>query len=584
MPSLLHSTLSDLESRAQGQELPMLAGCKVGLEKENLRVRPDGLIAQSDHPAGLGSALANPYITTDYSEALLELVTPALPSVTEALNFLDQTQLFVQQQLTDDEIVWNTSMPCVLDGGEHIRIGNYGSSNIGQMKSVYRRGLGLRYGRSMQTIAGIHFNYSWPQQLWRSLAQRIVEGKNTAYYSDDLVRYASAYLEPATGQKNLPTDTQSPAPASPRFVSEMYLAATRNLLRNTWLIPLLFGASPAICKTFLDGRKPLSEFESHGNSTLYQPYATSLRMGDIGYNYSKKAAASITVDYSDLESYTADLHRLITTTHEGYAEFGLFDDQGRYQQLNEHLLQIENEYYSPVRPKQLVNKMEAPVLAKRARGILYAELRCLDLNIFEPCGMSEQQLHFLEIFMLHALLSESPIIADKEMKDIGQNMSTVAHRGRDPQATVKIKGQVTLLQYAARALLDDLDPVAAFMDKNAASGIKGSKISIYVDALQAQREKVENIELTPSARVLDELLSRHDSFYDFAREHSRKLADHCQTLEADAAIQSRLQAAVKSSVEKQQTLETEDAPEFGAFLKSYFSQLSDLPAISNEAG
>jgi len=333
----------------------------------------------------------------------------------------------------------------------------------------------------------------------------------------------------------------------------MYLAATRNLLRNTWLIPLLFGASPAICKTFLDGRKPLSEFESHGNSTLYQPYATSLRMGDIGYNYSKKAAASITVDYSDLESYTADLHRLITTTHEGYAEFGLFDDQGRYQQLNEHLLQIENEYYSPVRPKQLVNKMEAPVLAKRARGILYAELRCLDLNIFEPCGMSEQQLHFLEIFMLHALLSESPIIADKEMN-------------------------------AARALLDDLDPVAAFMDKNAASGIKGSKISIYVDALQAQREKVENIELTPSARVLDELLSRHDSFYDFAREHSRKLADHCQTLEADAAIQSRLQAAVKSSVEKQQTLETEDAPEFGAFLKSYFSQLSDLPAISNEAG
>jgi len=584
LPSLLHNILSDLDSQAQGQEQPMLAGRKVGLEKENLRVRPDGLIAQSNHPAGLGSALANPYITTDYAEALLELVTPALPSVTEALNFLDQTQLFVQNQLLDDEIIWNTSMPCVLDGGEQIRIGNYGSSNIGQMKSVYRRGLGLRYGRSMQAIAGIHFNYSWPKQLWSALAQRIVDGKNTAGYSDNLVRHANAYLEPRAKTKDLPVELQSPAPASPRFVSEMYLGATRNLLKNTWLIPLLFGASPAICKTFLDGRKPLSEFESHGSSTLYQPYATSLRMGDIGYNYSKKAAASITVDYSDLETYTADLHRLITTTHEGYAAFGLLDDQGRYQQLNENLLQIENEYYSPVRPKQLVNKMEAPVLAKRARGILYAELRCLDLNIFEPCGMSEQQLHFLEIFMLHALLSESPVIADKEMKDIGQNMSTVAHRGRDPQATVKINGQVTLLPDAARALLDDLGSVAAFLDKDAASGNSGSKISLYADALQAQREKVENIELTPSARVMDELLSQHDSFYDFAREHSEKMADHYQTMDADAAMQTRLQAAVKSSVEKQQALETEDSPDFDAFLESYFSQLSDLPAISNEAG
>ena len=175
---------------------------------------------------------------------------------------------------------------CIRD---RIRIGNYGSSNIGQMKSVYRRGLGLRYGRSMQTIAGIHFNYSWPKQLWSALAQRIVDGKNTAGYSDNLVHYANAYLRPRAKPEDLPAELQSPAPASPRFVSEMYLGATRNLLRNTWLIPLLFGASPAICKTFLDGRKPLSEFESHGNSTLYQPYATSLRMGDIGYNYSKKA-------------------------------------------------------------------------------------------------------------------------------------------------------------------------------------------------------------------------------------------------------------------------------------------------------
>lgn len=583
MPSLLHSTLSDLESLSRSHESSLLAGRKVGLEKENLRVRPDGLIAQSDHPTGLGSALANPYITTDYAEALLELVTPALSSVTEALNFLDQTQLFVQNQLQEDEIIWNTSMPCVLDGGGQIRIGHYGSSNIGQMKSVYRRGLGLRYGRSMQTIAGIHFNYSWPEQLWRALAQRIVDSKSSRDNADALVQYANAFLNPGAVTQDAPVAVPGPAPASSRFVSEMYLGVTRNLLRNTWLIPLLFGASPAICKTFLDGRAPVSGFEQHGNSTLYQPYATSLRMGDIGYNYSKKAAASITVDYSNLETYTADLHRLITTTHEGYAEFGLLDDEGRYQQLNEHLLQIENEYYSPVRPKQLVNKMEAPVLAKRARGILYAELRCLDLNIFEPCGMSEQQLHFLEVFMLHGVLCDSPVIADNEMQDIGRNMSTVAHRGRDPEATVTIKGQVTPLQDAARALLDELDAVAAFLDKDAGIG-RGSTASVYADAVQAQRQKVENIELTPSARVLDEVLSQHDSFYDFAREQSETVARHCKTLKPDADIQTRLQSAVEQSVEKQRALEADDSQDFDAFLKSYFSQLSDLPAISNEAG
>jgi len=553
---------------------PVLNGKRVGLEKENLRVQSNGIIAVSDHPSGLGSALCNPYITTDYSEALLELVTPALHSVPEAIDFLAQIQSFVQSKLSGDEVLWNTSMPCVLDGPEHIRIGCYGTSNSGTMKTVYRRGLGLRYGKAMQTIAGVHFNYSWSARTWKALANFVV--------ANPLSRTElSAHAESLARQSPDEEKEQSKAGISHPFVSEMYLAVTRNLLRNTWLIPLLFGASPAVCRTFLDGGDPVEDMEIFNGSTYFQRYATSLRMGDIGYNYSKKAAATISVDYSNMETFTRDLYRLITTRHDGYHEMGLKDAEGEYQQLNTNLLQIENEFYAAVRPKQLAAKMEPPVLAMRSRGIMYAELRCLDVNVFEPVGMNEEQLLFLEIFMLHALLTESPRHNSQELTNIGHNMSTVAHKGRDPEATLLMGTDKVPVRDAALALLDELQEVAEFMDNDRNhSGETGNTTDndhLYRNALEAQRSKVEDFSLTPSARVLDELFTSHPSFYDFARAESEKAAKRCSSMNSSNDTLEKIKAAVADSVVKQQQLEAETSQSFESFLADYFKTLEQQP-------
>ncbi|MBA1330237.1 glutamate--cysteine ligase, partial [Candidatus Endoriftia persephone str. Guaymas] len=176
-------------------------------------------IAQSAHPEALGAPLTHPYITTDYSEALTEFITPPLQQRDAVLEFLRDAQKFVYDRLEGDEILWATSMPCVVEGGCTIPIARYGSSNAGLMKTVYRRGLGHRYGRVMQVIAGVHFNYSLPEAFWPGY-QTLEGGKG---------------------------DLQG-------FISEAYFGLIRNLQRFGWLVPYLFGASPAICKSFLGGR------------------------------------------------------------------------------------------------------------------------------------------------------------------------------------------------------------------------------------------------------------------------------------------------------------------------------------------
>ena len=268
-------------------------------------------------------------------------------------------------------------MPCVVEGETSIPLAQYGSSNAAQMKTAYRRGLGLRYGRSMQVIAGVHFNYSFSNEFWR-----MYQSLNNN--SDELQD----------------------------FISEQYMGLVRNLLRYGWLVPYLFGASPAVCKSFLLGKKTmLQEFNSN---TYYEPYATSLRLGDIGYQNSKEKLTGIKASYDSLDAYVDSLQCAINTPYTGYEAFGIKVD-GVYQQLNANILQIENEYYSSVRPKQIVQGNEMPSIALHKRGIAYIELRSLDVNAFDPHGINSEQLYFLEVFMLFCLLQESPVLTESEI-------------------------------------------------------------------------------------------------------------------------------------------------------------------------
>ena len=388
----------------------VLSGGRVGLEKEALRVSADGMISRAPHPAGLGSPLTSLYITTDYSEALTELITPPLSTGRQALDFLRDAQQFVVSRL-QDEILWATSMPCVLQGGEKIPIAEYGSSNAGMMKTVYRRGLGHRYGRVMQVISGVHFNYSLPDTFW-PIYQR---------------------LEQNGGD-------------SRAFRDAHYFGLIRNLERHGWLVPYLFGASPAVCKSFLEGKS--STLQAFNDTTSYEPFATSLRMGKIGYTNRQEECVGVKACYDNIEAYVASLTRAIETPCSQWEKIGV-EVNGRYEQLNANILQIENEYYSTVRPKQVLEGLEKPTLALRRRGVRYVELRSLDVNAFHPLGVSDEQVLFLEAFMLYCLLQTSPTIRSREQKEIDRNLERVAHQGRDPSLQLlRDGGAVSLIRIA----------------------------------------------------------------------------------------------------------------------------------------
>lgn len=507
-------------------QMEVLAGGRIGLEKECLRVSPTGGIAVTPHPSTLGSALTNPYITTDYSEALLEFITPPFAESRDALEFLRDIQQFVTGHL-NDEIIWATSMPCVLAGEENIPIASYGTSNAGTMKTVYRRGLGYRYGRVMQVIAGVHFNYSLPEAFW------------------------PVFQDQERDTRPLQV-----------FINDAYFGMIRNLQRFGWLVPYLFGVSPAICKSFFGGRS--TDMPMFNDNTYYQPYATSLRMSDIGYQNRKEDETGVKVCYDDLDSYVTSLTRAISTPSPVYEKIGVVVD-GQYRQLNANLLQIENEYYSTIRPKQVLNDNEKPSLALRKRGVRYVELRSLDVNAFEPLGLSESQLYFLEAFLVFCLFHESPVVGSDERLAIDRNQLAAATRGRDPSLRLECNGASRSLSGWAAELCSAMEGICECLDR-------GRGARPYSAALAEQLERVRHPDLTPSARMLSEMRDRGEGFYEFAnrvsREHQRwferlPLSDERRRLFAEEA---------RASLARQAAMEAADDVPFDEYLRRYFAQ------------
>ena len=519
----LHNTLSAMR---QDQQLGLLAGGSIGIEKECLRVDKNGSLSQQPHPASLGSALTNPYITTDFSEALLELITPPEQGVTAALDCLQKIHQFVYSQL-EDESLWNASMPCVVAGEDGIPIAQYGSSNQGMMKTVYRRGLGHRYGKMMQAIAGVHFNYSVQEKFW-------------------------PYYQKLLKQEEVPLQD---------FISEQYFCLIRNLKRFGWMVFYLFGASPAICKTFLSGQP--GQLEKYDSNTYYLPYATTLRMGDIGYTNKKENETGVQACYDSLPSYIKCLTKAIETPCPEYAKIGIKVD-GEYRQLNANILQIENEYYSTIRPKQPLVKNEKPVHALGERGVQYIELRSLDLNLYDPLGVSEAQLYFLEAFMLFCLLHESPLIDKEERKSMDDNESKVAHQGRDPELKLtRKKGEVSLQRWGGE-LLSEMQAICTILDQQ-------NSTTKYSQALQQQQVAMDDASLTPSARVLQDMQDHQECFFEFANRISKKHEKQLRNSRLNEKDIVFFQHQVRQSVEKQRQIEASDTISFDKFLHNYFS-------------
>jgi len=502
------------------------SGGRIGLEKESLRVAPDGSIAQTPHPAALGSALKHPWITTDYSEALLEFITPPLDSPVAAVEFLRDLQHFVYLQL-EDELLWSSSMPCVVAGESSVPIASYGTSNLGMMKTVYRQGLGYRYGRVMQVIAGAHFNYSFPDDFWPVLQ--------------------------ALEQDSRPLQD---------YISDCYFRLIRNLQRIGWLVPYLFGASPAVCMSFLGG-KPTNLLDFN-DSTYYGPHATSLRMCDIGYQNAHEEEAGFKATYDSLEAYTDSLLWATRTPCPRYTPIGV-KVGGEYRQLNANILQIENEYYSSIRPKQVPEGNEKPALALKRRGVRYVELRSLDINIFDPQGISTVQCRFLEALMALALFQDSPVISRDERREIDNNLSAVCYRGREPGLELRRNGRPVRLQQWAGELCSALTGFAELLD----AAVTGTP---YRDALQEQVGSVNDPDRTPSARVLAGMRENNEGYFDYARHMSLQHQHYFLSLPHNDARFRDFRALAERSLAEQQAVEAADRLSFDEFLQEYFAQ------------
>lgn len=521
--------LKFLEQPGSGE---LLADIRRGIEKESLRIDGSGKLAQSPHPQGLGSALTHGSITTDYSEALMEFITGVSPSIDQSLEALADVHSYVYQHLNRDEILWGASMPCIMEGDENIPVAQYGSSNVARMKTVYRYGLGHRYGRRMQTIAGIHYNFSMPEAYWQHSWEE-------------------------AGKPGALAD----------YITERYLGLIRNFRRYSWLLIYLYGASPAVCASFLrgiDGHN-LQPFEDSGKS-LHLPYGTALRMGDLGYN--SAAQKGLSICYNSLDNYIHTLGQAIRQPHPEYRSIPCGEDDN-YQQLNTSLLQIENEFYSPIRPKRVANSGEAPLCALRRAGIEYVEVRCVDVSPFSPLGLDAGQIRVMDAFLLFCLTLESPPCDDREQAIQAANMEAVVNRGREPGLVLQTCSGSQPLSELANELLNGMQPLAELLD-----GAHGG--SAYSDELQVMRERVDDPELTPSARILREMQEQNLPFFRLGLAYSERWAEHFRQRELNPAVQQAQEEEAERSLAAQRAVEDADQVSFSDYLQTFYAQYDSL--------
>jgi len=497
-------------------------------------VKADGSLAQTPHPAALGSPLTHDAITTDYSEALLEFITPARSDIDSCLTDLEYLHRFTCRHL-DGERLWAASMPCVIASDSSIPVARYGNSHSGRMKTVYRNGLGHRYGRLMQTIAGIHYNFSMPEAYWSAC------------------------------------DDRPASEAVGDYATRRYLGLIRNFHRWSWLVVYLLGASPAVCASFVAGRRDhgLEPLDADGQS-FHLPDATSLRMGPLGYN--SEAQRGLHVCYNNLESYLHALREAILSPHPAYAAYSGQRD-GEYQQLSDCLLQIENEFYSSIRPKRLARRGETPLSALARDGIEYIEVRCIDVNPFLPLGIDAETMRFLEAFLLFCLISDSPECDEASQEQQRDNLLRVVQRGREPGLELNDGGRLRELGAWASELLDGIDGAARLLDAAHATDAHAASVDV-------QRGRVREPSRTPSAKLLAAMTERGLPFYRIAAELSGRWTEAFAAQALPAEVDDAFRRSSAASHEARTALEAADheagATRFEDYLARYFAQYRAL--------
>ena len=505
--------------------LASLKDIKRGVEREALRINPNGTLAQTPHPKPLGSALTHESITTDFSESLLEFITPPEASSAKTVAQLQDIHRFVADNIEEEQI-WPLSMPCFIDDETEIPIAYFGESNVGKMKRVYRIGLKNRYGSMMQAIAGVHFNFSLPESFWALWAKQ-----NGTTHSQDQT-------------------------------SAEYFGLIRNYRRLCWLIPYLYGASPALCSSFLKGKEYSLPFKKVGKGTLYMPYATSLRMSDLGYTSAEQS--SLKICYNELDNYVRLLREAMSTPSTRFERFAS-GEGGNYQQLNHNIIQIENELYSPIRPKQPTESMEKPTDALVRRGISYIEVRALDVNPFSAIGISDSQFDFLDVFLLSCLLMPSDALDEQQLNEAKENMDRVVLEGRNPELMLTENGNPVSLPQWSEKLFAYFGQAATLLDE-------ANNTKQYTRAVSDEYAKIQNPALTPSGKMLQSLLDGDKDNSIFGLELAQKYSNEMKGFDYTFTDSAEFVRQGESSFDAQREIETSDEKDFDTFITDYFAE------------
>lgn len=508
------------------QGSPALGQFNHGIEREALRITPSGSLAQTVHPAAFGSPLTHPSITTDFSEAQLELITGVHQSVESCIQELAEIHTFVHHRL-EEELLWPASMPCGISNDNTIPIARYGHSNAARFKEVYREGLGHRYGRVMQTISGIHYNFSVPDAIWDMLAKIDGVSSNQAARDDG------------------------------------YLRLVRNFRKNSWLLIYLFGASPAVCASFLRNKE--HNLQRLDPSTCFLPFATSLRMGPLGYQSEEQSHHRVV--YDSLLEFIDSIKPALTQTHPPYAAIGVRDGDD-YKQLTDALLQVEAELYATIRVKRKANSGERTLVALRRRGIEYVEVRCLDTNPFEPLGISEDTAKFMDVFLLHSLLVPNEGESAAQSARNLENQRKTVLSGRDRELELEAPGGPRKLVSWAQELLEECGAVAGLLDEtNDGHDRQG--------LVKQQIEKVRDVSLTPSAKLHNLMVDRAQPFaslgLELAYEHHESLMRNSLSNQQ----QSHFEELAHQSVLDREAIEAADDTSFEVYLAHYLSLRED---------
>ena len=481
-----------------------------GIEREALRIQPDGNISIQPHPRKLGCKLTNPYITVDFSESLLEFITPPYETIDDSLLFLQKISEFAAKNLENGEILLSSSMPMKTDDAK-INIADFGTSPSGLMKTLYRKGLANRYGKIMQIISGIHYNFSFNKKIFTD---------------------------------NFPD----------KHSDDLYFKTINYYFQYMWLIPYFFGASPICAKNSISNNL-MSDYDAIDKDYCVSRFATSLRMSPIGYKSSTQD--TLNISYDNIDQYTYDLLKATETPESIFNVINLSNQDNEKLQLNSNILQIENEYYSEIRPKQIASPCERPAEALRKRGVAYIEVRVLDVNPYEAIGISNETAYFIEALLYTCLMSQNNQFHSLNYKE---NFNKIVTQGRNKQLELSTNIGNMHTSELGNHLLDEIEYYAKKM---------GSR---YLDAVKEQRKKLDNPNLTLSGKMFNDITNSGLCYSDWLLAISNK--NHKLLTEKSIITSEEMDMFKKEAVisyQACQTLEASSKVSLDEYIQLYYS-------------